>query len=328
MSLTTFDNPAPPFAEPKTPDSPGEPVFRWPLLAAVVLFLLAVILFWYHFDLHTRVFHGAIHFRATWLQPAFMALGTWFYVVVLRLTTGLRWRDLSRDTRFVMISAVALFSVLWWVGRSGFFQRNLAGLMPETAFTPLYGFLYFSINCFLFRTVAPLVLIKTRFKKKPRDFGYQFKGATDVWWVYLVLAAIVCLAVIFYASYQSAFQAKYPMCRRMMQGGQIPLWQFLVYQGFYGLIFVSGESFWRGYMAFGVRKDLGYMGLVWMIIPYTMAHFGKPMIETMGAMVTGMVLGSLALRHKSFWLGVAAHWGVALTMDLSAIWRRGIELTF
>jgi hypothetical protein len=38
------------------------------------------------------------------------------------------------------------------------------------------------------------------------------------------------------------------------------------------------------------------------------------------------VLGTLALRHRSFWLGVAAHYGVALTMDLSAMVRQGIKL--
>ncbi len=31
-------------------------------------------------------------------------------------------------------------------------------------------------------------------------------------------------------------------------------------------------------------------------------------------------------EHCSFWLGVAAHYGVALTMDLAAIWRVGIKL--
>jgi membrane protease YdiL (CAAX protease family) len=63
-----------------------------------------------------------------------------------------------------------------------------------------------------------------------------------------------------------------------------------------------------------------------MIIPYVTAHFGKPLPETLGAIVTGLVLGTLALRHRSFWLGVAAHYGVALTMDLSAMVRQGIKL--
>jgi hypothetical protein len=39
------------------------------------------------------------------------------------------------------------------------------------------------------------------------------------------------------------------------------------------------------------------------------------------------VLGFLALRHRSFWLGVAVHWAAAITMDVLAIVMRGIEVT-
>lgn len=101
---------------------------------------------------------------------------------------------------------------------------------------------------------------------------------------------------------------------------------FVLYQAAYGLVFISGESFWRGFILFGLERDMGRAALVYMIIPYTMAHYGKPIAETMGAVGAGLVLGYLALRHRSFWLGVAAHWSVALTMDLSAIWRSSSNL--
>ncbi len=63
-----------------------------------------------------------------------------------------------------------------------------------------------------------------------------------------------------------------------------------------------------------------------MLIPYVLIHYGKPLPETLGAAAAGLTLGYLALRHRSFWLGVAVHWAVALAMDLSAMARRGIEI--
>ena len=72
---------------------------------------------------------------------------------------------------------------------------------------------------------------------------------------------------------------------------------------FYGLLFVSGESFWRGYVIFGLREKYGYSGVPIMIVPYVMSHYGKPFFETMGAIIAGGVLGCLALRHNNFWLG-------------------------
>ena len=55
-----------------------------------------------------------------------------------------------------------------------------------------------------------------------------------------------------------------------------------------------------------------------------MIHHGKPMPEAMGALITACVLGYLALKHRSFWLGVALHFTVAITMDLLALWRKGL----
>jgi membrane protease YdiL (CAAX protease family) len=56
-----------------------------------------------------------------------------------------------------------------------------------------------------------------------------------------------------------------------------------------------------------------------MVVPYCMIHYGKPMPETLFAIVAGLVLGTLALRTKSIWLGVLIHISVALTMDILSL---------
>jgi membrane protease YdiL (CAAX protease family) len=56
-----------------------------------------------------------------------------------------------------------------------------------------------------------------------------------------------------------------------------------------------------------------------MIVPYCMIHFQKPMAETFGAIIAGLVLGTLAMRTRSIWGGVAIHAAVALTMDVLAL---------
>jgi hypothetical protein len=37
-----------------------------------------------------------------------------------------------------------------------------------------------------------------------------------------------------------------------------------------------------------------------------------------------MALGALSYRYRSIWLGIALHCSVALTMDLMALWRKGL----
>lgn len=309
-------------------------VDRRALLVAslMAMVLAATTVGWYALDLHhqkwvVHPFGERLVFRGTWLQPLVMVGLAAIFFALVRVVKGLHWREMSRDGKVVAIASLAIIAVLWWFGRGGFYGRNLHAYLPRTDFTPLYSFFYFSICCVVLRLGLPLLMMRLGILKGgPRDYGFRLKGASQLWKVYLGLTLVVCVVVILYASKQPAFLAKYPLCRAMITGDRILLWHFLLYQLAYFMVFVSGESFWRGTIAFGLEKDLGYLALVFMIIPYVTAHFGKPLPETLGAIGTGLVLGGLALKHRSFWLGVAAHYGVALTMDISAILRQGIRL--
>jgi membrane protease YdiL (CAAX protease family) len=56
-----------------------------------------------------------------------------------------------------------------------------------------------------------------------------------------------------------------------------------------------------------------------MIVPYCMIHYGKPLPETFGAILAGLILGTIAMRTKSIWGGALIHIGVAMTMDVLAL---------
>jgi membrane protease YdiL (CAAX protease family) len=60
-----------------------------------------------------------------------------------------------------------------------------------------------------------------------------------------------------------------------------------------------------------------------------MIHYGKPYLEANGAIVAGIVLGSLAMRTRSIYAGFLVHITVAFSMDFLALWRRGaLPVTF
>ena len=58
-----------------------------------------------------------------------------------------------------------------------------------------------------------------------------------------------------------------------------------------------------------------------MVNIYVFGHFGKPMRD-LGAVGAGLVLKLLALKHRTFYLGVLCHWTIAMTMDLVAAQAR------
>ena len=74
-------------------------------------------------------------------------------------------------------------------------------------------------------------------------------------------------------------------------------------------------------MVHGLKERFGIHAILIMVIPYCMIHFNKPFLECLGSIIAGLLLGYLSYRNRSVMLGIAIHYGVALTMDISALLR-------
>lgn len=291
--------------------------FSWPVAALSIAWLGGVTYAWYHS-------RGAA-WSTPAMVPAVFGSGAVVFFLLLWIFRGRApWR-LRRETVVVAVTSVALLAVLWTWGREGTFRRWFQGHVFEGELAPLYPFFYFVASCVLWRSVVPLA-VGRGLGRRSADYGWRFRGTFDLWWVY-VLAVLAVVPFVVWASTQASFLARYPLCNPIIRDNALAWGHFLVYQLSYGFVFASGESFWRGYMLFGLSRELGYLSLFFMVGPYVVSHYGKPMPETFGAIATGLFLGYLALRHRSFWLGVAAHWSIALMMDVFAVLRRGVVLS-
>lgn len=187
---------------------------------------------------------------------------------------------------------------------------------------------YWSIWQFFTYVVGPVLLVKLVLRHRLRDYGVKFRGATKCWWAYLGMYLVI-LPFVLLMAHEASFQHTYPFFKTADVGpasirsdGSISLvyWnRFWIWEVFYALQFLSLEFFFRGFMLHGTRRAFGFGSVLVMMIPYCMIHFGKPMPETLGALIAGLVLGFMSLKTRSIWLGAASHIGVALTMDFSAL---------
>jgi membrane protease YdiL (CAAX protease family) len=117
------------------------------------------------------------------------------------------------------------------------------------------------------------------------------------------------------ASYSSDFTAKYPIYPKTGNS-----WgEFLIWESSYAVFFIALEFFFRGFMLFTTARYLGAYAIFVMVIPYVMIHYGKPFAETLGSIIAGTALGTLALRTRSIFGGVLIHVAVAWCMDILAI---------
>jgi membrane protease YdiL (CAAX protease family) len=168
--------------------------------------------------------------------------------------------------------------------------------------------------------LPPVLVIRFVFRERIRDYGLRIRGMSAHVRVYFVLFGIA-FPLLVAASYSSSFQERYPFYHPIAGQALGPnlYWWWLLYWS----QFVALEFFFRGFMVQGLAPRLGWAAIFAMVVPYNMLHYGKPMPEALAAIVGGIVLGTLAMKTKSIWLGASLHISIALTMDLLALWHLG-----
>ena len=170
---------------------------------------------------------------------------------------------------------------------------------------------YFVIPAIVVRRVFGLTLAD--FYLVPRDYIRHLP-------LYILLFLPVGLAVLGVAQ-SPEFQHQYPF-----YDDATGLPDRIAWELGYGLQFFALEFFFRGFMLRGMAAELGSMAVMVMMIPYCMIHFGKPLPECLGSILSGMVLGTIAMDTGSIWGGVTIHVAVAWLMDGSALWLKGSGL--
>ena len=228
----------------------------------------------------------------------------------------------------VCISAAVCISLDEYFGHTDFafsFLKNLVFNKLANSYAllmedKLYALTYWVGIIVLFYGIVPLIIIKFVFKDKFSNYGLSIKGALKDYKIYLLLIGIM-LPIVITASFTESFQHKYPFYKLQEGEGLFP--RFFIWECMYLLQFFAVEFFFRGFMLHGNKQRFGFYSILVMTIPYCMIHFGKPLPETLAAIVAGLVLGVLSLKSNSIWLGVAIHFSVAITMDFCSLWQKG-----
>ena len=94
-------------------------------------------------------------------------------------------------------------------------------------------------------------------------------------------------------------------------GPQGALWPWL---GFFVVDMWAWEFFFRSFMLFGLEPAMGELAIYVQMIPFAIAHLGKPQIETLSSIAGGIAIGYIVRRCRSFWPAFALHLAIGLTM--------------
>ncbi|AEJ02832.1 Abortive infection protein [Nitrosomonas sp. Is79A3] len=262
-----------------------------------------------------------------------------FSFIFLKSETGslrsLRENVRRIDVKVVLICLVVAFSLTCtrYLGDAWFliailqdlnlirFAQGMENIFTHHANAQLHQLSYWAAVVIFFYFVLPVCIILFVFKESLSNYGWRFKGALKGYQLYLGML-IIMVPLVFYFSGTKSFLARYPFYN--VSAGESLFPNFFIWEIFYFLQFIALEFFFRGFIVHGTKHRFGFYAIFVMVIPYCMIHFGKPMAETIAAIIAGVVLGFLSLKSKSIWLGVMIHCSIALTMDLCALVRKGV----
>lgn len=162
----------------------------------------------------------------------------------------------------------------------------------------------------------PWITIRFFLKDKFSNFGWRWHNTNQHWRGYLcLLTPILCFVYI--ASLGKDFVNHYPFYKMASRSwADLLCWEIL-----YLTQFICLEFFFRGFMIQSLRPALGANAIWIMCVPYMMIHLPKLWPEAMGAILFGFFLGILAFQSRSIWGGVFVHAGIALSMDMAALFR-------
>lgn len=251
----------------------------------------------------SRAASGSPSGRATSAEAeAFVVL-----IVAALCLTSLNFAATTQPTWFV--------SVLEWIGADGV-SGNLDRAFFESGNRKFNGLVFWATVQILSYTVLPLAVIVLLWRRSPADYGLALRSSLPDAAPYALLFA-VAVPFVAVASTTEAFQVKYPFLD--LAADQV-LWPYMyIWWVFYAAQFVALEFFFRGFLVHGLARSMGVLAVPVMVVPYTMLHFGKPLLEAIAAIVGGLLLGSLALKTRTVWWGALLHISVAMVMDILAI---------
>jgi membrane protease YdiL (CAAX protease family) len=185
---------------------------------------------------------------------------------------------------------------------AGFFRRNyneiivigLATLFLTLAAYHPIGPLW--ISSVIYFAALPVLTITLILRKNPLDFGLR-PGNVRVWSFYVVITFVIALPVLYLASRSSVLSHYYTEPRFNVFTYSI---QTVVY-------LFAWEFIFRGFLLFGLKGKLKEFSILVQMVPFVLLHIGKPEIETISTILTGLYFGYVAYRGNSFWPAFIIH---------------------
>ncbi len=145
--------------------------------------------------------------------------------------------------------------------------------------------------------IIPMLFILVILRENPAQYGLQF-GDWKAGLAFTAIGWALTLVLALAANQTHEFRAYYASQAR-------PLFQ-LIFDN--GLDLFGWEFIFRGFLLFALLPVCGPYAIIIQAVPFTIAHIGKPELETLSCIFGGWLFGYVAWRTRSFLYPFFIHW--------------------
>ena len=148
----------------------------------------------------------------------------------------------------------------------------------------------------VYYALLPFLVIVLFLRKNILDFGFR-PGDVRKWAAYVGITCLIGAPILFAASRMGAFQGYYDREQ----------FSFISYVLVSCISLFAQEFLFRGFLIFGLKDRFKEGSILVQMIPFVIVHFGKPELETLSTILTGIYFGFIVYRTNSYWPALLIH---------------------
>jgi len=149
-------------------------------------------------------------------------------------------------------------------------------------------------NLIYFAAIPLVVIILLR--RNPLDFGLR-PGKPRIWIFHVIVFCLIAYPILHFTSVNPSLQAYY----------RIEPFYFLNFFLTTAASLLATEFLFRGFLLFGLKERFKEGSILIQAVPFVLVHFGKPDLETISTIITGIYFGYMCYRGNSFWPAFIVH---------------------
>ncbi len=184
----------------------------------------------------------------------------------------------------------------------GFLLSNWREIVILNSAVLFFSFEYYHLvvnewlSSVLYFAFLPILVIILILRHNPLNFGLRWGNAK--FWVPQVIVTCLILTPILYLS------ALMPEFQKYYHQENFNFWTYLLTQC---ALLMGWEFIFRGFLLFGLKDKFKETAIVIQMVPFVLLHLGKPELETISTIFTGLYLGWVCYRGQSYWPALIIH---------------------